>query len=312
MACFTPLSAWYSKEQNETGKRPLVFSRAQALDPDSPLEIACGQCIGCRLERSKQWAVRCMHEASLYEDNCFITLTFNPESLEKREFPESLDKRDFQLFMKRLRKKFGANIRYFHCGEYGDELSRPHYHACLFNFDFPDKKLFKITPTGSRLYISDALSKLWPFGFSTIGDVTFESAAYVARYITKKQTGKNAHKHYELIDKETGEVKQLKPEYTTMSRRPGIGKAWFDKYHKDVYPKDFITVNGVKMRPPKYYDKEFEKLDSDYYSEIKAARIYQGLNHQDNNTVNRRCTREKVQENKMKLLVRPYEKGQQI
>ena len=193
----------------------------------------------------------------MHEDNCFITLTFNNESLFARENPGSVDVRDFQLFMKRLRKVRNEKIRYFHCGEYGEKFSRPHYHAILFNCDFPDKILHSVI-NDNRLYTSAELDNLWGFGFASIGECTFESAAYVARYCMKKINGDLADDHYQWVDEETGELRPKNPEYSTMSRRPGIGKKWFDKYWTDIYPKDYITVNGVKCRPGKYYDGQLE------------------------------------------------------
>ena len=108
MACFHPLRAYYSKQINDSGKRSLVFNLRQAYD-DTSVTISCGSCIGCRLERSRQWAVRCMHEAQLYRDNCFITLTYSDLHL-----PEdgSLHVKHFQDFMKRFRKKFGSGISF--------------------------------------------------------------------------------------------------------------------------------------------------------------------------------------------------------
>lgn len=297
MPCFSPLRAWKSRLVNESGKRSLVFKSQHSDQPDDPLDIPCGQCIGCRLERSRQWAIRCVHEASLYENNCFLTLTYNDENL-----PDdgSLHKEHFQKFMKRLRKKFPRskedNIRYFHCGEYGEQNYRPHYHACIFNFDFDDKILWS-TKNGFRLYTSDTLQKLWPFGYCIIGDVTFESAAYVARYIMKKVTGKKADEHYQ----------GLEPEYTTMSRRPGIGKGWLDSYLDDVYPSNFIVMNGKKMNPPKYYDKELEKLDDCLHSEMKSMRQAAASKHSDNNTLRRLTTRETVKLSQIKRLERPIE-----
>lgn len=168
--------------------------------------------------------------------------------------------------MKRLRKHFYGNqkgkVRYFHCGEYGDQLGRPHHHACLFNIDFPDKELWK-TREGVRLYTSKTLEKLWPYGHSTIGEVTFESAAYVARYVVKKITGEPAAAHY------NGRL----PEYCTMSRRPGIGRNWLEKFHDDVYPKDFIVIRGKKSKVPKYYNKCYELTNPDDYGTTKALRI---------------------------------------
>lgn len=206
-----------------------------------------------------------MHESSLYTYNCFITLTYNPESLPK---DGSLQLRHFQLFLKRLRKRFGKGIRFFHCGEYGENNFRPHYHACLFNFDFPDKVLWKDND-GIKLYVSQILNDLWSdpdtgrsYGFTTVGDVTFESAAYVARYITKKITGEKSESHYQ----------GKKPEYVTMSRRPGIGKGWFEKFKTDCYPSDFLVHRDMKMKPPKYYDKLFEVDSPEEYAKIKELR----------------------------------------
>lgn len=307
MACFHPITAWYSKFKNPSGKRSLVFNPKFAEQRDDPIDIACGQCVGCRLERSRQWAIRCVHEASLYESNCFITLTFSPDALQQRENEWSLDVRDYQLFMKRLRKKYGSKIRFFHCGEYGEKHKRPHYHACLFNFDFPDKKLWR-TVNGNNLYISESLCDLWPYGFSTIGDVTFESAAYVSRYIMKKVTGSAADEHYHWVDEETGETKPLKPEYTTMSRRPGIGKGWFDKYESDVFPDDFVVINGKKMRPPKYYDSLLEQTRPFEFDYIKDQRKIKALDFQDNNTHDRLEVREKVQLARLEKLPRNHDK----
>lgn len=328
MPCYKPITAWRSSKINESGKRSLVFNSKYAHEHDNPIEIACGQCIGCRLERSRQWAIRCMHEASLYEDNCFITLTFSDEEMLKRENPWSVDVRDFQLFMKRLRKKFpDKTIRFYHCGEYGEVCKfclksinfcecgpeedwdnrsrpgRPHYHACLFNHDFDDKELWRIQ-NGQRLYRSPTLEKLWPYGHSSIGTVTFDSAAYVARYIMKKITGDLAEDHYEAIDPFTGEVTSLRPEYTTMSRRPGIGTEWFNKFSDDVYPGDFVVVNGTKCRPPKFYDSLLETIDPFLHDDIKQFRTDAGFLHNEDSTRERLDVREYVQKKRLEKLPR--------
>ncbi len=258
MPCYSPLNGYVSKRPNAKGKFPIVFNHRDGW-LDRPVSVPCGQCVGCRLERSRQWAVRCVQEASLYDDNCFITLTFDDDNL----CPSgSLKKADFQKFMKRLRKRFGAGIRYYHCGEYGDVGGRPHHHACLFNFDFPDR-VFWCERDGVRLYVSESLSELWPFGFSTIGDVTFESSAYVARYVMKKITGDKAEEHY------GGKL----PEYTTMSRRPGIGKPWLDKFQSDVYPHDRVVVRGnIVCKPPKYYDAIYDVNNHSQLLKLKGKR----------------------------------------
>jgi hypothetical protein len=304
VACYHPLDAYRSRMPKDNGSYDIVFNSAAARDHES-IKLPCGQCVGCRLERSRQWAIRCMHEADMHEDNCFITLTFNNESLYQRKNPHSVDVRDFQLFMKRLRKRFGDGIRFYHCGEYGEKYLRPHYHACLFNFDFDDKKLWKITETGCRLYTSVALEELWPYGFSTIGDVTFESAAYVARYIMKKVNGDAAVEHYRVVDQDTGEVLVArKPEYTTMSRRPGIGKDWFDKYIDDVYPGDYVIVRGIKCKPPKYYDGILKTQRPYEFDEVKYNRLIEGEKHVTNNTPERLAVREEVAKARVNKLIR--------
>jgi len=300
MPCYRPLKAWRAKEGGVT------FIRATAF-VDLPLSLPCGQCIGCRLERSRQWAVRCVHEAQMHEENCFITLTFNPECLEKRDNPWSVDVRDWQLFIKRLRKRFGPGIRFFHCGEYGEYSGRPHYHACLFNFDFPDKQIWKVN-NGQKLYVSKILEEIWPDGFCTVGSVTFESAAYVARYIMKKITGERAVRHYEHLDPVTGEITQLNPEYTTMSRRPGLGHGWLKKYESDVYPSDQIIINGKILKPPRYYDNQFEIICPDTVTAIKKTRIRRAKKQSKNNTVDRLAVREFIQNQKLKQLPRNYDK----
>ncbi len=247
----------------------MVFNHRDSPEGES-FELPCGQCVGCRLERSRQWAMRCVHEASLHEENCFLTLTYDDEHLPvrikslgpKARVQNSLILSDYQDFMKRLRKKYGSGIRFFHCGEYGDALGRPHYHAVIFNHDFPDKVLHRVTPQGHRLYTSESLEKLWPNGFALIGDVTFESAAYVARYVMKKVTGEPAAAHYQ----------GRKPEYTTMSRRPGIGRGWYDKYKAEVYPFDEIIVNSKPVRPPRFYDNLLDKEDPDLLQSLKERR----------------------------------------
>lgn len=242
----------------------------------SPTYRPCGMCVGCRLEYSRQWAIRCAHEASLYDHNCFITLTYNDQNLPK---DGSLKKEDFQKFVRRLRKKIEPRkIRYFASGEYGTRVGkkfgRPHYHACLFNYDFLDKKIlkaerkkfwngkFKKRGNSNNLYTSKYLEKIWKKGFCTIGELTFESAGYVARYVMKKQMG--PYKDFEYDE--------LVPEFALMSRMPGIGTDWIKKYHNDLYPKDFHTFNGKKMRPNKFYDQVYCKMYPERFSQVKKKR----------------------------------------
>lgn len=281
MTCYSPIRAWKQlSHKTANGKSQIVFKLKHAKGPVEEIKLPCGQCIGCRIKKSRQWALRCVHEASLYSRNCFITLTFNEENLDQFG---SLKKTDFQKFMKRLRKRYRGYdrvlidgkekypIRYFHCGEYGEKLTRPHHHACLFNFDFEDKKVWTVRQ-GVRLYRSEELERLWPYGYCTIGDVTFESAAYCARYVVKKINGERAEEHYKKVDPETGEIVQLVPEYITMSRRPGIGKQWYERFSNEVTVKDFVTHRGVRHGVPAYYDKLYGELNEELLEAVKKER----------------------------------------
>ncbi len=267
MPCFSPLDGYRSQTVNASGKRSVVFNVREGFF-DRPVTVPCGQCIGCRLEKSRQWAMRCVHEASLYEENCFITLTYDDERLPASG---SLDKSAFTKFMKRLRRRFDSQrIRFYHAGEYGDRFGRPHYHALLFGFDFPDKYPWSVR-SDHPVWRSHILESLWPFGQSEIGSVTFESAAYVARYVVKKVTGEKADDYYSVVT-ELGEVVPIQPEYSTMSRRPGIGKAWYDEFKSEVYPSDGVVIRGKLMKPPRFYDGQYELEDPRSMAAVKARR----------------------------------------
>ncbi len=236
----------------------------------TPTKRPCGTCLDCRLEYSRQWAVRCHHEALTHKENSFLTLTYNKDNIPDTG---SINRMELQNFIKKLRTKIEpTKIRYFGCGEYGKKYDRPHYHICLFGFDFPDKQIFQAkTRTAGYtdlLHISKMLSGIWKKGYHTIGEVNIKTAGYVARYITKKHMGKWQDKIYD----------GLEPEFALMSRgqktdgKGGIGKGWIDKYYTDCYPKDYVTINGRKHKPPKYYDSQLEKIDLDMYQYVMAKR----------------------------------------
>ena len=277
----------------------MVFSLSGGYT-DLPITVPCGQCVGCRLEKSRQWAIRCVHEASLYDHNSFITLTYHEPNLPPKS---EVLLRDFQLFLKRLRKQNQhKTIRYYHCGEYGAINGRPHYHALLFNHDFMDKKLLKVI-NKNNIYISRQLQKLWPLGYSSIGEVTFQSAAYVARYILKKVTGENSKEHYQHITPD-GQIVSKKPEYSTMSRRPGIGAGWYDLYSDDLYPHDVCIVDGSNKGIPKFYNNKYEIINKTNYQKIRAARKTKARKRAANNTPERLATREEIQYLKLEKLPR--------
>jgi len=244
------------------------FSEVGKNDFVRSLQLACGQCQWCRLERSRQWAVRIMHEASLSDVNAFVTLTYSDEFLPSYGH---LVYRDFQLFMKRLRKaRVGSVVRFYMCGEYTTDNFRPHFHSCLFNVGFPDREYLMKSPSGFPLYRSSELERLWPNGFSSIGDLTFESAGYVARYCLKKVTGINSEGFYSSVDGVTGEIISGVPEFCHMSLRPGIGANWLRLYWPEVIQNGEVVMNGKVMSAPRAYMRKLRKLDG--YSEIELKR----------------------------------------
>lgn len=312
MTCYAPISGYRAKSLNPNGKRPIVFNTSTGY-ADMPIQVKCGQCIGCRLDYAKSWAIRSVHEAQLHEDNCFITLTYNDKNLPS---DGSLIKWHYQDFLKRLRKHLHPKkIRYTLCGEYGEKYDRPHYHAIIFNHDFTDKELYK-EKDGTKLYLSPTLDKIWGKGMTTVGDVTLDSASYVARYILKKQNSNTDinisdetynqailadGKYYSKTCLETGLMSHpIQPEFFTMSRRPGIAYQWYKKFKKEIYPDDFIVIKGVKMKPPKYYDSLYEEDNLTGTQKIKKRRKTLTLKKHLDNTHDRLRVREECQQAKIK------------
>lgn len=213
--------------------------------------------------------------------NSFLTLTYSDENLPA---DLSLSTRTMQLFWKKLRKKLNMpGLKYYASGEYGDGDGtrdiNPHYHACVFGYDFPDKKFHKKTKNGDNLYLSDLLSEKWELGYCPIGDVTFESAAYVARYTMKKiygQTsdGLSAEEYYQ------GRL----PEKSWSSN--GLAKSWFEKWKDDVYPSDQVVMfDGRVLRPPPYYDQLLLAHDPDLWEEIQNKRVEKQIISKNNFTI---------------------------
>lgn len=308
MPCYKPLKGYYSRTKTASGKRKVVFSASDGFI-DRPITIPCGQCVGCRLEKSRVMALRCVHEASLHTSNCFVTLTYRNECLPENG---SLDLDDITKFWKRLRDKIAPQkIRYFYCGEYGDTSNRPHYHAIIFGYQ-PSDLVFYKSVRENEYYISPFLESVWNKGYVVIGNVTFESAAYTARYCMKKINGKmldstdpeTGLKPYERYNSKTGEIVNVTPEFANSSRRPGIASEWFRKYKRDIYPKDFVTVRGVQVKPPRYYDNMLEVVDPKQYEEVKTKRLKKAFANKKDNTSDRLDVKEKVKLSKIKNLRR--------
>lgn len=269
MACISPITAYRASTVNPSGKRSLVFNRAAGF-ADLPVTIPCGMCIGCRIQRARSWALRCVHESKGHTFNSFVTLTYDDEHLPPSG---SIEKSILQLFFKRLRKA-GFSFRYFAAGEYGPTTNRPHYHILFFGIDFhQDRRLYK-TVNETRYYKSEQLNKIWGQGDALITGLTYTSAEYVAKYIISKRLGKDApdHSDYSRLDLSTGEHFQVLPEFTLMSRRPGIGSEWYAKFASDAFPSDFLVYDERKFAVPRYYSDKLKNSDATAHAAIKKKR----------------------------------------
>lgn len=287
------------------------------------VEIPCGQCIECRLQRSRRWADRCMLELGYHESSYFITLTYDNDHIPKNPLIDydtgeiyaenaTLVKKDLQDFMKRLRrayeyKGYDNKLRFFACGEYGSQTLRPHYHIIVFGLKLDDLVLYKRNFVGDNLYNSAFISKIWKKGFSVIGDVTWQSCAYVARYIMKKHLGK---------DNEFYDIYNIEPEFTLMSRKPGIARQYYDEHKDELFYQDFVSIptkdGGKQIFPPPYFEKFFEEdFPENEVVERKEKRkqskidsINLQLEKTDKNYIDYLKTREYNLNNKIKTLVR--------
>lgn len=296
MPCYHPLLAIPAGINNKSGKRAfrIVGYKDSVLNdpylPDGVIEIPCGKCIGCRLERSRQWANRCSLELQYHDSAYFATLTYDDDHVplvygnvgEDGDYCHmSLRKRDLQLWLKRLRRAFpDDHIRFFACGEYGDQTLRPHYHAILFGLHLDDLKVKRVDAKGFVYYTSEKFDSTWTSekkcegsitpltqnGMCELTSVTWNTCAYVARYITKKLTGPEGQ-----IYKDLG----IEPPFLNMSRRPGIGRQYYDD-HPEVFDYEFINIGtaegGKKFRPPKYFERLLESDDPERAAARKAAK----------------------------------------
>lgn len=289
----SPLNGSLDSSGNDIS--PRVFKHYDDLDSHTYLDkhpdyrytsdyvlLPCGRCTGCKIDQSRDWANRMTLESYQTELHgrgyCyFITLTYNElylpmvpydfiddDGSHKLGVSKTLSKKDLVNFMKRLRKKYGEGIRFFACGEYGSKTRRPHYHLIIFNLVLDGLEPINHSPLYSRC---DSFDKLWPYGFHVIAPFSWETAAYVSRYVTKK---------IGPVDKSIYEKYKIQPEFATMSRRPGIGREWFDEHKKDLDSTYIIrikTKNGVReVSPPAYFDNLYKAYNPDRFAEIKENR----------------------------------------
>lgn len=275
MTCFYPKYATYqpyTKINEKTGEiyqtRRIKFLSPNEINEETPFQenvvaIPCQKCSGCLIDRSNDWATRAMLETKMHKENCFVTLTYDNEHLPKNR---SLCKEDFQKFFKRLRKQTGQKIRYMLGAEYGPRTLRPHAHFLCWGYRPSDLKLFKQNKTEDNLYTSKELEKIWGKGYVLIGNITYESAAYVARYVYKKAFG---------LNKEWNTKHGRTPEFQLSSRRGGIGIGAFEK--KEIWEQIkrnnailIKTKNKVMVKKiPNFLKNKWKDLDNreEYFKE---------------------------------------------
>jgi len=266
MPCAAPLTAY-----RPTNGGPVRFSRPQETTYNS-IQLPCGKCLLCREEHARQWAVRITNEASLWELNSFVTLTYDDEHLPANE---QLNYKDLQDFWKRLRKRVGP-LRYYSVGEYGDKTNRPHYHACIFGHAFEtDRKILRTEPY--LLWTSPTLLETWGKGHVSVGALTFQTAQYTASYVTKKLGYKY---RYKQLDRESGELLDMVQPRAFISngggrqtgRQAAIGKLFLEKHGTHIYDHDRVIINGKPQKPPKYYDNWLKTHNLNQHTLIKEER----------------------------------------
>lgn len=368
MPCYHPITAFRPSDGG-----PIFFDRTK-IDAEE-IQLPCGQCHGCRIRRSTEWAIRCIHEAQMHDHNCVVTLTYDDQHLPQ---DYSLRHYDVQCFIKRLRRHAHARVKqsitsglvcnpagdaaratipprnptyrrggncqdkinteaqsvclqtprrhadvlqtlkraagitppeilYYSGGEYGEIHGRPHYHAAFFGIDFYDRIYREKTRAGTKVFTSPTLDKLWGMGFASVGDLNFQSAAYIARYIMKKRTGDARKQDYEILDIETGELQYRKKEYNAMSRRRGIGHTWLQRYQADIYPHGKVIARGKTLPTPRYYDKKFADIDQLASEQLQYVRYVEQLARQHDHTPARLAVQEEVAKAKTKSLLRRLE-----
>lgn len=259
MPCYRPIPARQDKPGGKVFLHPAVGT--------ATMQLPCGKCLGCRKRRAKEWAVRCMHEASLSPKNSFVTLTYDDEHLPSNGF---LRPKDLGDFLKRLRNAIvrkqyehidADGLRYFACGEYGDSTFRAHYHALLFGVKFTD-----LYPIKRDLFTSETLKRIWGHGNVSIGTVTVRSAMYCAMYSVKKRSKYNWNVH------DADGVVAPQP-FMRCSLKPGIGSKWLQKFYNDMQHGYIVVDKGAKWAVPKYYQSVIKRADEEVHEEQRAAAL---------------------------------------
>ena len=273
MPCYKPLKC----RQYYSGETMKMRTDFKSKNPNS--ELPCRRCLGCKLTKAKEWAIRCMHECRYHQESTFVTLTYNNEDLPKGG---DLDHSDFQRFMYKLRNHQKENnlprVRFYMCGEYGEKNKRPHYHAILFGVKFPDEEYLR-TRGKNRVYRSATLDRIWGHGRAETGCVSESSAGYVARYTLQKQQEEDL----ERICPGTGEIYKVRKPYNRSSLKPGLGYKYFEEFKTDIFPDDFVIDEKYNETPtPGYYRVLLQRDNPEMAEDLRQRRIEKAKNNPDN------------------------------
>lgn len=286
MPCYHPILAYDNTDYSfNPEKMDIVFnSKDYRFNPDYAerqgrlLQLPCRHCVGCRLDHSKSWANRILLEQRYHDSSYFVTLTYDDEHLPYGYGTDSstgeivsthatLVKADLQKFFKRLRKVTKQKISYYSAGEYGSQTFRPHYHCIIFGLKLDDLKQIRRNFNNEPYFVSPTIEKVWPFGIHVIGNVTMQSAAYVARYTLKKATHNYSKEYYEIAG--------IEPEFQTISSKPAIGRRFYDD-NIDKFKYGTFSVStptgGVKMTMPEYFRKKYREIDPSL--SVKKSRAF--------------------------------------
>jgi len=266
--------ACYHPSRVTIGRKSGVLCGRKVLDR---VRVPCGHCLGCRTDQARGWAVRMVHEGDVAGPAWMVTLTYSPEKV-----PEygSLLPRDATLFIKRARASWGSRLSYYLCGEYGELSERPHYHMVLYGLPFMDREWIA-DRHGAPVYRSDQLEGWWQNGICEFTGLTYGAARYVAAYVRKKVRQRDSPEHYERVDPDTGELVGIGREFGRMSRRPALGRRWIERYWRDVYPRDFVVMDGHELKPPRYYDKWMETNHPGVMMAVKEKRLLEAVERGD-------------------------------
>lgn len=252
----------------KTGKKIIVQTLPNPGTLYAELIRRCGQCLGCRMARSMELGLRLEHESQFHDQSWFITLTYADENLPEAN---SLKANHMSIFIKALRQDTRQKIRFFGAGEYAPDTLRPHYHLIIFGLDLPDRIYAGTSDAGNVFFRSETISKAWRHrGRIQVDSVSPATMQYVTKYHIDKINGEQAEKHYSrpVIDELTGEYKtvQVEQESARMSRNPGMGRKWIEKYYEDIFRHGFIgRAGGARTPIPTYYERWCEKQHPELY-----------------------------------------------